>query len=1130
MRRWLGIFVMIVLPYSLMGQDNRRCLAVKHADIITSDYWIEKSTIDVPSLSKTGWSIIEKPNNTYQIIFATKQPAAVEVCFRVLPIAHATQQIALEGEEEPKDSIDLPLQATGLITKRQQLFNLGDISKGGRISRGISMGNTQDLFVNSALNLNLEGKLSEDLNIRASITDQNIPYQPEGNTQQLQDFDNVFVELYNDRFSVAGGDIVFRNGDTHFLRYLKNVQGGTVATNLKGARSSLGLSSAKGKFGSIELKIEDGVSGPYPINPEANGAYVIIIANSEKVYLDGRLLLRGFNNDYVIDYNQAEISFTSNIMLTKVSRVRIDLEYAVQDYARGITRLSHQQQIGKVSLSAEYYQEKDNKNKSLFRTLSNEQKQLLSEVGDSLDLAISPGEKLVPYSPDRVLYIKRDTIGQNGAVDTVFVRAKSYHPETYDVQFTEVGSGKGSYNIGEYLPQGRVYEYQGIGLGDFVPYVLLGAPDLKKMLVLNGNVAISNELNVYFETALSDQDLNLFSDLDDGDNKGYALKAGINLKEKPLTGAYKLSANLDAEFLSKNFRAIDRFRRVEFDRDWSTEQINHNKDLLVTAGVGLAKDAQNKIDYKVQFRNKQGFVQGVQHWLEFKKSIGKIQLNTNGFLMNSQNGNNTSNWRRLNAEIYYKGVIQPGYRFSTNRNTVEYSLTDSIISSANYFNRNEFFIRNAPTNKTQFELAYVIREDAEPIRNQMKFTSQSHFASARFTTVIRENHNVSMRLNYRLFKEEEEPADPVNSISGRLNWTGDLIKGVFFNELNYSISNARVAKKEYVFVPVATGEGTHTWQDDNLDGVKDLDEFYEAINFDEKNYIKLYVHSSDYTDAFENMFNYRARLNFPKNWRQAGGMKAFLTKFSNTTSWTSLYRTTSEDISSRLLPFWFAPNASDVLSMKESIRSTFFFNRSNPRFGASGGVLYTQRKYLYTNGFEGRNDQEYNFTFRWNLTRTHNLKIASVTGQRLSNSDYLDNRNFTVRDFKIGPSFSWQPKPSLRITSTYQTGMKMGQQTEQLASESRINEAIGEIKFGSANKYMLQATVKYSKVQFEGNELSPLGYELLQGMRPGDNVQWNLGWQQHLINGLQIGVYYGGRKPQGVDIVHTARASVSALF
>ena len=144
MRVWLGIFVMMLLPYWLMGQDNRRCLSVKHADIITSDFWIEKSTLDVPSLSNADWSIIEKPDNAYQIIFTKKQPAAVEVCFRVLPIAYNTQQMELNGEEDLEDSIDQALEPKGLISKRQQLFNLGDISKGGRISRGISTGNTQD--------------------------------------------------------------------------------------------------------------------------------------------------------------------------------------------------------------------------------------------------------------------------------------------------------------------------------------------------------------------------------------------------------------------------------------------------------------------------------------------------------------------------------------------------------------------------------------------------------------------------------------------------------------------------------------------------------------------------------------------------------------------------------------------------------------------------------------------------------------------------------------------------------------------------------------------------------------------------------------------------------------------------
>ena len=151
-------------------------------------------------------------------------------------------------DEEQYDSTTIStstaLPGQGIIARREELFSMGEINKGGRISRGISVGNTHDLIVNSALNLNLEGKLSENLNIRANITDQSIPYQPEGNTQQLQDFDNVFVEIYNDKFSVAGGDIVLQNRNTHFLQYLKHVQGGMVTTNLEKSQSFAGLAAA----------------------------------------------------------------------------------------------------------------------------------------------------------------------------------------------------------------------------------------------------------------------------------------------------------------------------------------------------------------------------------------------------------------------------------------------------------------------------------------------------------------------------------------------------------------------------------------------------------------------------------------------------------------------------------------------------------------------------------------------------------------------------------------------------------------------------------------------------------------------------------------------------------------------
>ena len=66
------------------------------------------------------------------------------------------------------------------------------------ISRKFSIGNNQDFTLNSALNLQLVGELSEDLSIVANITDKNVPIQPEGNSRMIQDFNKIFLQLnYN---------------------------------------------------------------------------------------------------------------------------------------------------------------------------------------------------------------------------------------------------------------------------------------------------------------------------------------------------------------------------------------------------------------------------------------------------------------------------------------------------------------------------------------------------------------------------------------------------------------------------------------------------------------------------------------------------------------------------------------------------------------------------------------------------------------------------------------------------------------------------------------------------------------------------------------------------------------------
>ncbi len=1037
-----------------------------------------------------------------------------------------------------------PKLTTPILSRDDELFSTPGLYKSGSISRGITVGSRQNLFVNSSLNLQLSGRLTDDLNIDAVITDQNIPFQPEGNTQQLRDFDNVFISIYNEKFKVTTGDIVLENPKDrgHFLKYYKNQQGFQVEFQDRigdhwSSQSKASVALSKGLFATTKVDVIEGVQGPYRLRGPNGEEFIIILANSEKVYLDGKLLKRGFDKDYIIDYNLSELTFNPNILLTRFSRIRVDFEYTQQTFPRSNMLVSQRIQSDRMDFYFDYYREKDNENDPLTIQLDDSDLPGLQNVGDNLDNATISGVDSIRFSEDRILYKKIDTIVSGQQFD-IYVRSVDPDSARFSISFSEVGPGFGNYILEVSTTNGRSYRWvapqNGVPSGRFEPVIKIAVPNMRQMGVFGSRIKITEKLQFHQETAFSRQDKNLLSSIDDNDNTGMAWKGGFSLNKASLTflEGYELNSQASFEYNSTNFLPIDRFRAIDFDRDWDylfPQDSLAASERIIDFSTNVTKDINNSIEYNIVARHRKGAVKGIQQRLNLSQEFGPFFYNGSHFWMDNEVLDNNSSWIRTYSEAGLKNnTISTGYFFDLDHNIIKFE--DSVVRSAMFYEENGVFLRSADSSKFFFNVLAAIRNDDIPEEGRLTPFTRSRRISVDLSPIRTSRHRINISGTYRGVDELLDSLDQgERTIQGRINSFNSFLQEHLKSDLNYSTSNSRELRREFIYTLVGTGQGTHTWRDEDGDGTQDLNEFYEALNPDERNYIKLFVPTNEYIEAFQTIYQHTVDIKMPSGWRSRKSVLEKISRFSFQSNWNIVIKNSSDELSNQFNPFSNF-NDSTVLFGRRGIRHSIFYNRAQRGIGISVNRRSIRNKQLNQNGFELMKKESWDSNLRWNLLRDYQIDLNIAHGVQQNTSDFLVSRNFKVFEDRGKWKFNWLMTRKARMAFSYAIARKENRLSETGNDKSLIQELGSEFIWSEPKSGNVNMNIQFLHIDFEGSENTYIGYLLLDALQPGNNVKVNVNWQQNLRKGLQLTFQYFGRKSENTRLINSGSMQLTAYF
>lgn len=1180
MGRILSTILLVAMPLLAVGQLSSlrsKVLPVLAVPQVLDSLTVVPGSVKVwdveggEQLAPTLYSLSGNSIRFDSVVIAQRRKL-VRVSYRVLPFDLGRRLARIDSSvliRNPADGL-IGVQYNPFAGDEQPLLPQRGLDYNGNFTRGLSFGNNQSLVLNSQFNLQMAGSLG-DLEVLAAITDNNIPIQPEGNTQQLREFDKIFVQISKGNGRLIAGDYELTRPPGYFMNYTKKLQGATfsnqwaVGEKRKGTLlSQASLAVARGKFARNEIAAIEGNQGPYRLQGAEGERFIIVLAGTEKVYLDGELLQRGIDLDYVIDYNAGHITFMPRRLITKDSRIVVEFDYADQNYLRSLYALNNDYHSGNLHLYLHAYSEQDGL-QPVDEDFDEEEKMTLRNAGDDELAAVVPSlDTLSQFNAFRVSYELRDTLVNGIPYSGILVYSTNPDKALYTATFSEVGSGNGNYiQDTETAANGRVYRWvapdplTGRPSGNYEPVRRLVAPKRQQLFTAGGQYDFSKKTSLKGELALSNTDRNRFSPIDDGDNAGLAAMLGFRhgfevqtpFGKKP----WQVEASADYEFTQQRFRELSPYRPAEFTRDWNTSAgandvsigLRPTNEHLLNSGFVMRTPTAGNIEYRFGGYFRDTLYTGTRQFAKYAFQKKGMDFWLQGDWLNTESTAEASRFSRPKGQL-----VVPFFRDSTGTRFWKAGLyaeqelnsryavsgtgtkSDSLRNNSFRYDLFRVFLETPPSENFTLKTGFKRRLDHQPAGKQFQQSSRADELNLEGDWRQSRNSRLGWNFTWRqltVLDTSLSNQQAAETYLGRLNYSLNLLRGVVQSATSYEIGSGQERKIEFTYLQVPEGEGTHQWIDRNGDNAVQVDEVEIAPFQDVANAVRVTTFTDELIRTNNVQFNQSLRLEPKAVWFNSTGLRKILARFSTQSSLQITRKVRDLEGVSPWNPFQLNVADTALVSTRSGVFNSLFFNRANPKYDIQLGHSDNEFKQVLTTGYESRRLQERFVKIRWNVTRSLSLLQSLKRSTNEQGSEFFESKRYRIEAFEVEPRLTFQPSGSFRATASWRykdAENKLGANGE----SARNTELKLELTYNQSATTSIRSAISLVKINFNGEANSPVGFAFLNGLQNGRNYLWNLGLDRQIGKNIRMGISYEGRKTGNARVVHVGRAQVGAVF